>query len=970
MMLLPPLPPPLLLLRALLLLLLAPPQLSSSSTGAGTTAAAAKEIRIAPNCSSQPLGSCNTALQFAFSARCPAVNCTVVLQRGNYLWSLRSAVIATGLRNLTVLADGATLQLTGSMEGHGPGVLVFAQCDGVRVQGLAMDAPRSFYTLARVVHKSVNASTVTVEVDPAQYPLLKPASNELLMPWLATAQAILGWDPVHNRPAGTHVDIYQMSAPAGSFHVINASHASLRVIGSVVSGKAGIGDITNGLLVIRHAVYTIPALVAKDCTDIELLHVTLYAAPGMGFRAERCVNVRLDHYRVSRAAGKSMSTCADASHFQTCGGHIEITNSQFEAQGDDGINVHSNFLDVTETRPGLKQVVACMKQMGECAHGLGGGVLQYIHTGDTLQFYSRHSLQPLFRTVVTRLQEQDNATVLTLSGSMPSVSEMMFAQFVSLRWMPSVSVTGCRFADNRGRGILIGSTGVRISNNTFFGCSGAAFKEQPGNYEYAESNFLNNFEFVANHVEECNAGPVQHKGAVWISTFLSTFDQSGVPSAVGTTLESGTAMRNLTITSNTFIQNLSAVSLPLVAVDSTAGLNISSNTIMYHSGPRNKSLPLAINVRSSVNVTITRNVCVLEGSAASVNRTCAVSSIPPTSVIDNMDRVDEHGVPVDAHDGEVIQISTTDVYWLGMEYGLEPLQSRGCAKGPGQGRAGFRLDHNVTLHRAASITSRVWTKYASLLPPDRPEGIYWRPKLLKTAQGFVLWARRAIVITHSNSSWPTLNTYIVFSSPALHGPYKIINENATVQHGDGNGGGGGDFALFQDDDDSKSCYIVYKSSAGIIVQKLNPTCTGVSAYEIPSTPLCPSCEAPAMFKRGKIYYLLFGQDCCYCSAGSGVHVYHATTPLGPYQYQGQINRGGNGSITNAPLVHAQQAAVTLVDGVWMWQADRWQHALDKVKGHDPQAWLPLRFTADDDPPKIQGLVWQSSWNPDEYGIRQ
>ena len=60
----------------------------------------------------------------------------------------------------------------------------------------------------------------------------------------------------------------------------------------------------------------------------------------------------------------------------------------------------------------------------------------------------------------------------------------------------------------------------------FSGVSGAAFKEQPGNFEYVESTFLQNFVFAENRVEFCNAGPVQHKGALWISTFLSAFDQA------------------------------------------------------------------------------------------------------------------------------------------------------------------------------------------------------------------------------------------------------------------------------------------------------------------------------------------------------------------------------------------------------------------------------------------------------------
>jgi hypothetical protein len=45
-------------------------------------------------------------------------------------------------------------------------------------------------------------------------------------------------------------------------------------------------------------------------------------------------------------------------------------------------------------------------------------------------------------------------------------------------------------------------------------------------------------------------------------------------------------------------------------------------------------------------------------------------------------------------------------------------------------------------------------------------------------------------------------------------------------------------------------------------------------------------EAPTMFKRNGIYYAMFGYQCCFCEQGSGIRVYTATAPLGPYVYQG------------------------------------------------------------------------------------
>ena len=596
----------------------------------------------------------------------------------------------------------------------------------------------------------------------------------------------------------------------------------------------------------------------------------------------------------------------------------------------------------------------CLRQEGACANSLGGRAASFLSLGDGVIIYSRFTLQPLLRTRVVAMDAVPNATIVTFEDSLPA-EVVQFSQLVSVASMPRVSITGSRFASNRARGILCGTTGVSIMNNRFEGVSGAAFKEQPGNYEYAESTFLQDFIFADNHIIEVNEGAAQMPGSVWISSWRSTFDQNGDPTATGRPLRSGTAMRNISLVRNTFVQNRSAVTLPAVAVDSIAQLNVSNNAVRYTGDPEAETSPLAIAITSSTAVTTEDNTCSWEGRA---DANCNVSSTPPVPTVDNArPRVDGNGAPLDSHDAGPFQIKGEDgVFLLGLSYGHHPLQKTGCADGPGSGKAGFRLDHNVSLRWAPSVASSVWTFKASLLPADRPSGIYWRPKLLRTAtNGYVLWVRRAIVLPGFTSGWHTWNTYMVLRSRSLLGPYEIVNENATVRYPEGSGGGGGDFALFQDDD--KSCFIAYTGGEGIVVEKLDPTCTR-SAGEPTSEPMHSDCEAPALFKRATEYYLVFGQKCCFCDKGSGVHVYRGSSPRGPFKYQGQINRLGNGSAANPPRVNAQQAAVTLVNGVWMWIGDRWQHARDGTKGSDPQAWLPLEFESSG---SIKQLQWQSSW---------
>lgn len=310
-----------------------PPRALKTTDGSAAT--------VSPSCSAMALGACNRALQQALSA-CPRVDCTVVIAPGDYCWSMGLPVRASGLVRLTIQAHAAVLQLTGPQI-LPPAILSFEDCDAVTVQGLSMAAPRPLFTMGRVTAVDNASASFGLQVDSSQYPLLSDA-GPLVQPWIGQAQAILSWNPLKNRPS-KDVDIYQLKIPPGSFRPLNASHAVVTVTGSYMTGKHGISSIARGqTLVVRHAVYTSVGLLFQNSSDVVVEDVTLNAAPGMGFRAERCHGVRLTRYRVARADGRALSTCADAAHFETCGGQISIDDCTFEGQGDDG--TYRSFLCV------------------------------------------------------------------------------------------------------------------------------------------------------------------------------------------------------------------------------------------------------------------------------------------------------------------------------------------------------------------------------------------------------------------------------------------------------------------------------------------------------------------------------------------------------------------------------------------------------------------------------------------------
>ena len=149
-------------------------------------------------------------------------------------------------------------------------------------------------------------------------------------------------------------------------------------------------------------------------------------------------------------------------------------------------------------------------------------------------------------------------------------------------------------------------------------------------------------------------------------------------------------------------------------------------------------------------------------------------------------------------------------------------------------------------------------------------------------------------------------------------------------------------------------------------------------------------EAPAIFKRGGIYYALFGECCCFCGHGSGIGVYTAAAPLGPWTYHENIgctggepksgcgcgmNNGSPSSLQCEPLygtsvTKAQQNFViqahTPTGVEFIWTGDMWQSASDGVKAHDLQFWAPLVFVNDSATgiPLPQPVTWIDNFTID------
>lgn len=252
-----------------------------------------------------------------------------------------------------------------------------------------------------------------------------------------------------------------------------------------------------------------------------------------------------------------------------------------------------------------------------------------------------------------------------------------------------------------------------------------------------------------------------------------------------------------------------------------------------------------------------------------------VLAVPRVVTINNTAaRLDVTGAILDGHDLSIRRLDNgTYVMWTN-SYGLcIAALPQGCDPTPDS--CGFRGDHNVTVWASPDLSSGSWTYVGMAFDwTARPAGILYRPDAIyNPATGlWVLWFNLDVPAGGG--------VYITATAASPWGPFTDFQQsNLTVPTG-----GGGDFHLFSDAAGATAFAIF--SSGGVHIGQLTPDFRnwqpGTAIYSFDE----PFSEAPAVLYRNGTFYALYGHCCCFCYQGSGLFVYTAATPLGPWTRQG------------------------------------------------------------------------------------
>ncbi len=424
----------------------------------------------------------SAALAAAFAKCRGSAGARLVLAKGQY--DLRfgdrrgPTLLARDCRDLTIDGQNATLMFSGVCS-----ALTFRNVRGLTVKDLAIDWARPPFSVGAVV--ATGERSFDIQIEP-EFPV---AGGE-------PVGAFMQYDPQTRRPAARGLDVYEQ---VESTELLRPQVLRVK-LKKAVAVKPGM------LLVLRHQVYSHNAIDLGECDDVRIEDVTVHTTPGMGVHGSFLGALTIRRFNVvpRPRSRRVMSATADGMHFNCCYGPIVIEDCTFEGMGDDALNVHGIFMEVTQ-RAGERTVLATCRNNWILAP----------RPGDAIEFTDPATVLPYATGRVAEVTADRPAGNMRIEFADPLPERLKVGDAMGdAAWAPKLRVGGCTVRHNRARGFLVQTRDAVIENNRFEGCTGAGIHVTADFGYWRESIGTRNVAVRGNTFVGCNRGPAMAEAAV------------------------------------------------------------------------------------------------------------------------------------------------------------------------------------------------------------------------------------------------------------------------------------------------------------------------------------------------------------------------------------------------------------------------------------------------------------------------
>jgi hypothetical protein len=467
----------------------------------------------------------------------------LLFRAGTYdLWK-GSAPLALSLSDksqLEIDGRGCTLLLHGfdvvNPDGYAS-VFVGVDCDQIWIHDLAIDMVREPFSVGQVVAASATSNAVSIQFDPAF-----PVGSQALM------KTVMSYDGL-GKPDGSSCDYYFEDGLRGTLVGSQTLEFTMNFVPSLSIGQR---------VVVRHRVYGANAFFFRASSAISLSDITVYTMPGMALVCASCEDVNATRLAVKIPAGspRLMSTTADACHFVACHGDLEIVDSHFQGMGDDAVNIHGYFHEISPTDSGTS-IVRFETKPNQWHLAYRRGDTVGIYDGTTLGLVGTAIVQQL----PTAVSGSSTAYDLQVSAVPPLPANAILSNETLV---PTALIQGCLVEDHRGRAFVLQTRGVNVLDNHITGSTGPAIAVRCDIQNWWESTGGQNVALGRNVIDRVNFGAARSHAGIVVETLRG--DSSPAPAG---------AHRDLQI----FDQQLSNTPRSAIYVSSAVRTEITGNVM-------------------------------------------------------------------------------------------------------------------------------------------------------------------------------------------------------------------------------------------------------------------------------------------------------------------------------------------------------------------------------------------------------
>ena len=256
-----------------------------------------------------------------------------------------------------------------------------------------------------------------------------------------------------------------------------------------------------------------------------------------------------------------MSSTADASHFDSCAGSIAMEDVHMAGQGDDGMNVHSQFHSVRALDPAVRGRAT----LGSKPSVLGA--MSPLSVGSMYEFRNRKNfsvecLAKLLRTSIVNTSAGPAQQADFALGDGDNFSQ--HALLTDIATQPSVVIKRSYFGNNRARGALLKTSNVLVQDTTFDHTAAHCILVYPDGCWWFEANGFTNWSLINNTLIGCGAEATQ--ADVFVAACAPSWQPDGQPLETpnsGGPVTVGQPFANLKIKGNRFVQRSPSAALQM-----------------------------------------------------------------------------------------------------------------------------------------------------------------------------------------------------------------------------------------------------------------------------------------------------------------------------------------------------------------------------------------------------------------------